>query len=262
MLLYLAFTKRIHEWIAVFKKRLFHLFVVGVFFYAGSYILQYWGIEHTTATNQAMLSNTQTFWLILFNFIILKKKPSKKFIPGAILAFTGVLLIILNDEFRFSPETIKGDIISIVTFIFWGLYSFFVKPLSEAEKPVYITTSIIISGIIVLVPLSIASGAVNEIIQLSGFQWFLMIYLGIFAVGFTFILWATALSNKNLPSENVVLITMLNPVVGVITSILWLDETLTINKVFGIFIVLSAVFIVNYNRNHHKKAEISNAPTK
>lgn len=227
-----------------------------MFFYAGSYILQYWGIEYTTATNQAMLSNTQTFWLIFFNFIILKKKPSKKFIPGAILAFIGVLLIILNDEFRFSSETIKGDIISLVTFVFWGLYSFFVKPLSEAEKPVYITTSIIISGIIILLPVSIVSGAINEMIQLSEFQWFLMIYLGIFAVGFTFILWATALSNKNLPSENVVLITMLNPVVGVITSILWLDETLTINRVIGIFIVLFAVFIVNYNRKSQKKKEI------
>jgi drug/metabolite transporter (DMT)-like permease len=234
LLLFLIVTHQVHQWIVVFKKRFFNLLWVGIIFYAGSYLLQYWGIMYTTATNQAMLSNTQTFWLVFFNFIILKKKPSKRFILGAILAFIGVLFIILNEEFQISPETIKGDLISIVTFIFWGLYSFCVKPLSEQEKPLFVTTSIIMSGLILLVPLSLGLGAINEI-------------------GLTFICWATALSNKEIPSENIVLITMLNPVIGVITSVLWLDELLTPSKVLGIFIVLLAVVVVNYSRTKKNK---------
>jgi len=253
---YLIISRQLRKWLIIFKKKIKLITLTGILFLGGSYILQYLGITYTTAINQSIISNTQTFWLIFFSFLIFKRKPDKKFIPGAVFAFFGVMLIILNNEFKISSETILGDIISIFAFISWGLYSLLAKELNadeSKETSIYITSSLLLLATISIFPVSIYFGLIDHITKLPLNLWPLMIYLGVIAIGLTFLLWNLALSNKNINPENIVIITMLNPVIGIITSIILLGEQFTLKVFFGSILVLSSVFFVNYDFRKSKK---------
>jgi drug/metabolite transporter (DMT)-like permease len=246
LLLFLALSKQIQAFKIVFVKHFWSFLMIGAIFYTGAYVVQYWGISYTTATHQAIISETQTFWVVLINFVYFKQKPRKIFLLGALLAFIGVVLVATNDDFSLSPDTITGDIISIFAFILWGAYTAFCKPLTNEERPIFVTIATIFWGTVVIVPIAFLFGGISESAQLSGIEWVIMVYLGIVCIGLTFVLWNFALSNKNVPSENISLFTMLTPIIGITTSYFWLGEEITPRIIIGCAIILLALFLAEY----------------
>lgn len=219
---------------------------LGAGLYSLAYVFQYWGLMYTSSINQSILSNTQTFWVVVFNLFIFKHRPNKIFLVGAIISFTGVFFIIFQDGISASSATFLGDVISLVAFLFWGSYTAMSKPISMKENPLHVTTAIICFASAFLIPISLIFGSGKEMLQLTGSQWGLMFYLGIGCVAITFLCWSVALSNKEIPSENIAIISMLNPVVGIITSIWLLGEILTVSTVIGCIIVFCGLIIANY----------------
>ena len=245
---YLIISKQLKPWIQVIKTHFWTLLCLGVISYAVSYLLQYLGLSFTTATRQAIMSNTQTFWVVMINLIIFKRKPKPLFILGAVLAFFGVFLVVYDNSSAGSNGYLIGDIISLISFISWGAYTAFSKHISTQEPPLFVTTSIILFATIFLTPLSFGLGAYQELIQLTGIQWLIMIYMGCICVGITFLLWANALADKEIPSENIAIITMLNPIVGIMFAAIILGELISLQEFIGLCIVLFSVIIAEQSK--------------
>ena len=242
----LIFTNKVKEWFQVFKRHIKSFILIGTLFFAVAYLLQYWALSMTTASNQSIISNTQAFWVVIFNIIIFRQKPSKQFVMGLMLATGGIFLIIFNPNISISGGTLIGDLLSILSFIFWGGYTAFIKPIATKEKPIYITTSIILIGALVIIPASLFTGAPAELTQLNLSQWLIVIFLGVFCVGITYLLWNIALANKEIKSENIAILTALNPVIGIITSVLWLGESFSVRMFIGFVLVMIALFVSEY----------------
>jgi drug/metabolite transporter (DMT)-like permease len=245
---YLILSKQVHSWIEIQKKHFVTLICLGIFSYAISYLLQYAGLALTTATSQAIMSNTQTFWVVIINFVIFKRKPKPIFLFGALLAFLGVFLVVYQDDITISTTTLIGNIISLVSFLSWGAYTAFSKKISTEESPLLVTTSIIFWAAVFLTPLSFAFNAYEQLAQLSSIQWIIILYLGCICVGVTFLCWAFALSDKEIPSENIAIITMLNPIVGIIFAAIILGEQISLQEFIGLCIVLVSVFIAENSK--------------
>lgn len=266
LILFILIRHEFHFFMEVFHRRFFILLAIGMILYSGAYVVQYWGLSYTYAIHQTIMANTQTFWVVVFNFLIFKRKSSRSFLLGAIISFIGVLFVIINENIEFSSATLRGDLISLVAFILWGGYTAFSKPISTQENPLYVTTGFILCAAILLVPLSFLLNGPAEMILLSYSQWGIMVYLGVFCVAITFILWNYALSNKNLDSENIAIINMAQPIVGIITSIIILGEILTVQAMIGFIIVLSGMIVANYHtirpksevRTQEKNIEVIN----
>ncbi|UYP45702.1 hypothetical protein NEF87_001987 [Candidatus Lokiarchaeum ossiferum] len=244
---FLILAKQVGEWFRVFKRHIKSFLLIGTLFFAVAYLLQFWALSMTTASNQSIISNTQAFWVVIFNILFFKQKPSKRFIMGLMLAMSGVLLIIMNTDINISGNTIIGDLLSLLSFIFWGGYTAFIKPITTEEKPIYVTTSIIFVGALIIIPASLFYGAPAEMAQLSLSQWGIVSFLGIFCVGVTYLLWNYALSNKEIRSENIAILTALNPVIGIITSVLWLGEVFSLRMFIGFVLIVIALFVSEYN---------------
>src|SRR6056297_664738 len=73
ILLYIIFTGQSKKFLKVLKKYIKRFLFTGMILYSFAYIIQYYGITKTTATNQAIIGQTQTFWVVILNFIFLKK---------------------------------------------------------------------------------------------------------------------------------------------------------------------------------------------
>jgi drug/metabolite transporter (DMT)-like permease len=238
------------------KRHITTFLGLGAGLYSLAYVFQYWGLMYTSSINQSILSNTQTFWVVVVNLLIFKHRPKMLFLIGALISFVGVFYIIFQDGLSTMSATLLGDIISLIAFLFWGSYTAMTKPISMKENPLHVTTAIICFATIFLIPISLIFGGWGELIQISLSQWGIMFYLGVGCVGISFLSWTFALSNKNVQSENIAIISMLNPVVGIITSILLLGEILTSSTAFGCIIVFCGLFIANYWSARVEKASI------
>ncbi|QEE15760.2 DMT family transporter [Promethearchaeum syntrophicum] len=242
---YILFTKQARKWFLMFKRNFWHLLIIGIMLYASSYIIQYFGVSYTTAINQTIISNTTTFFVVVLNFVLYRHKPTKIFVFSMIIGFLGVLLIMLNDNLQISSETIVGDLLTLLAFFFWSLYIVFNRKISIKESPQFVTLSVFIWVCFLLVPLSFGFGMVEEIKLLNFLDWSVIAYLGLICSGAATLFYTIALSNEDIPSENLALIGFLIPVVGIFTSILLLEgENLNWRIVVGCILVLISVFII------------------
>ena len=254
LFLILVIKKEMKAWWGVFTKNLKQFMIIGGIYYTFAYLIQYWAIIHTTAINQAIISNTQTFFAILLNFLLYKKRTTRRFISGAFIGFIGISLVILSDgnSLSLTGSNLKGNILSLLAFFFWGGYSIVSKDISGREKPIYVITSMLFVSSIILVPVGLISGMTIQLNQLDSTQWIILLYFTIFTTIITFLLWAVALSNKKLRGENIVIITILNPIVGTITSYFLFGITPNPFQYIGMAIVIFAMIFANYDKSQSK----------
>ncbi len=244
ILTYIVLTHQLKEWFKVFKRNFSSFILIGVLFYVIPFLLQFWSLGLTTPINQSILSNTQIFWVVIFNLIFFKQKPKFRFLIGLFLTIIGVLILLVDGNLGFSSSTLIGDLFSLISFILWGGYTAFIKPVTMKEKPIHITFSIILIGALIFIPLSFFTNVSQEIIQLNWGQWLNLFYLGFICIGITYLLWNSALANKEIRSENIVLLTLLSPVVAIISSIILVNGVLTTKILIG-FMIIAAGFIIS-----------------
>lgn len=236
---------QIPDWVRSFRKNFWKYLILGMGLYAFAFILEYWSLSRTESSNQAVLSNTMVFWVVIINTLVYKQRPTKNFLIGLVLAMIGVLLILLSDDFQFTNDTLFGDIGTIFAYILWGAYSAFTAKINETTNPLFTTLSIFLTSLISLTPMAIFEGGISKISTLSVINWISLLYLGIVCGGVAFWTYNLALSNKNLSSEYIVVFSLLNPIIGTIAGILLLKEILYIREVIGILFILSAIIIAN-----------------
>jgi drug/metabolite transporter (DMT)-like permease len=250
---YLLIRKEIRPWFQVFKKNLGIFSLLGIVCYSGAYLVQYWGLGLTSAINSSIISNTQTFWVVFLNFLVFKHRPPRIFLVGCVLAFFGIFFVVYTPgvEISLGSQTFKGDIISLFAFILWGAYTSFSQPVSTREKPLYVISSIFVWASVLLIPFLFIPTGIVQIQQLSIIQWGLMFYMGICCASLTLLLWVIALSNPAIPSEYISLISMLAPVIGIVTSVVFLKEELTWYAVVGCLIIAVGVMLGNWEEFHN-----------
>jgi drug/metabolite transporter (DMT)-like permease len=200
--------------------------------------------------------NFQTFAVILFNAAIYRERARPRVVFGAALAFVGIYLVMAGDDFGVSRATLLGDLLSLTSATVWGVYTAVSKKVLVAEDPLYVTTSVIFVSALVVTPIGLATGAAGQLAQLGGLQWIILLYLGIFCIGTTYILWNLALKDPAVRSEDAAMYTYLLPVVGVVTSILWLGEIFTLRALLGCAIIIAALYLAQHGTFTSKKKVI------
>ncbi|MCF2141864.1 MAG: DMT family transporter [Candidatus Lokiarchaeota archaeon] len=243
----LAIKGQLTDWFYSFRKFFWQILAIGVLLYAMAFFMEYWSLSRTESSNQAVLSNTMIFWVVIINTIFYKQKPTKNFLVGLILAISGVMLILISDEFNFSNVTLPGDLGTLVAYFIWGAYSAFTAKINEQMNPLFTTLSVFLSSLILLLPIAIINGGLEAICGLSSINWIALLYLGIFCGGIAFYTYNLALSNKRISSEYIVIFSLINPIIGTIAGVFLLHETLFLREVIGICLILVAITVANKN---------------
>ncbi len=245
LFLLIIFTKSIKEWAKVFRENFWKYLIVGIFFYAFAFIMEYWSLGRTESSNQAVLSNTMTIWVVVMNFIFFKHKTSKIFLLGLALAIFGTLCILISDDLDFSSQNLVGDIGSLVAYLLWGINVAIMAKINANNDPLYSTFSFFICGSFLLIPLSLTQGAFSEILLLSEIQWGVVVFLGVLSGGIAFFLYNLALSNPNISSEYIAIFSFINPIIGIIMGMIIHNEMIQFREIIGIMLILGSIIIAN-----------------
>ncbi len=247
LFLIILISKQLQSWFLIFKTLFWKYVLVGMGLYVFSFILDYWSLERTQSINVAVLSTTMIFWVVGFNLIVFKHRPTIVYIFGLILAMFGVLLILVSEELNFTTATIVGDIATLGTYALWGFYSAIVAKINENVNPLYSTLSTFILASVLLVPLSLILGASSQIVHLSLSQWLSLLYLGVLCGGVAFWMYNKALSSDNISSEYIAIFSLLNPIIGMFSGVMFLNESFTTRQIIGVVLILSSLLLANWN---------------
>ena len=215
---------------------LFAGLVLGIGFF--SYVF---AMYNTTVANANFIIQTQTLFLAIFGYFILKEKVSKLTICSILLAIFGVIIMVGSS---LSPGQLSGNLMAFLMPI-----SFAVLIITVRKYPnVDMVPLQLIAGIIAMCIGYVVAGKIN----ISTHDIFIGFLAGFFQLGFGFIL--ITIGAKSTPSAVVGIIMLTEAILGPIWAWIFINEIPSLIVLIGGSIVLFAVLIQFLNSIKNKNA--------
>lgn len=224
--------------------------LLGVF---GYHIPLYYGMQDggplpgpgAGAGLAAVLVATTPLWTLFFSVISGKEIFDKQRAAGSVVAFVGVLIVILFGKGTADLDLAAKAAVVLVAPILWSLYSILGKPLVDAHGGLFFAGLSMCMGIIFMIPYGFWVGF-SPLAAFDTGMWLWMIYVSLAATVAGYAVWNHALQHRR-PSEVTSWIYFI-PVIATFASWAILGETPTLWFIAGSGLVLFGVWRINKAR--------------
>ena len=214
------------------------IFLVSGIFFALDLICWHWSIKLTTVSKATFLSNLAPIVVIIFSLIFLKERFSKFFYLAALLSMVGMLML-LGESFKFNKSQFIGDLLGVLTAVWYGSY---IVTISQLRKKYNSTSIMFLSGIVTAIILLIVSILFEQsFIPQSLFTIIIIFLLGFICqfMGQSFITYSLAYISASLSS----LCLLIQPIAATVLAYFFFQEKLTTIQFFGSALILIGIYI-------------------
>lgn len=214
------------------------IFLVSGIFFALDLICWHWSIKLTTVSKATFLSNLAPIVVIIFSLIFLKERFSKFFYLAALLSMVGMLML-LGESFKFNKSQFIGDLLGVLTAVWYGSY---IVTISQLRKKYNSTSIMFLSGIVTAIILLIVSILFEQsLIPQSLFTIMIIFLLGFICqfMGQSFITYSLAYLSASLSS----LCLLIQPIAATVLAYFFFQEKLTTIQFFGSALILIGIYI-------------------
>ena len=214
------------------------LFAAG-FFFAGDLAVWHWSIVLTSVANAVLLANVAPIFVTLAAWLLWRKKPTMMFLAGLAAALSGVVLMVGGDFSDTSGRALLGDMLGVVTAMFYAAYQLTVTKLRGSVSTARIMA---VSGVVTaafLLPIASLSGEVFFPVTAMGWTKVFALALISQVAGQSLIAYAMA----HLPSTLSSVGLLLQPVMASLIAWILLGETLGAVAIAGAALVLIGIRI-------------------
>ena len=214
------------------------IFLVSGIFFALDLICWHWSIKLTTVSKATFLSNLAPIVVIIFSLIFLKERFSKFFYLAALLSMVGMLML-LGESFKFNKSQFIGDLLGVLTAVWYGSY---IVTISQLRKKHNSTSIMFLSGIVTAIILFIVSILFEQsLIPQSLFTITIIFLLGFICqfMGQSFITYSLAYLSASLSS----LCLLIQPIAATVLAYFFFQEKLTTIQFFGSALILIGIYI-------------------
>ena len=214
------------------------IFLVSGIFFALDLICWHWSIKLTTVSKATFLSNLAPIVVIIFSLIFLKERFSKFFYLAALLSIVGMLML-LGESFKFNKSQFIGDLLGVLTAVWYGSY---IVTISQLRKKYNSTSIMFLSGIVTAIILLIVSILFEQsLIPQSLFTITIIFLLGFICqfMGQSFITYSLAYLSASLSS----LCLLIQPIAATVLAYFFFQEKLTTIQFFGSALILIGIYI-------------------
>lgn len=213
------------------------LLLPGLFF-AGDLAVWHWSIRYTSVANATLLANFAPIFVTVGAWLIFKQRITTTFLLGLVMAIVGIC-ILMGTSFRIDSLHVYGDILGIITAVFYGSYILSIKRLREK----YSTLTIMAWGgtacCVLLFIFAVVSGDRLIAATLSG--WIILLALALVSQVTGQGLIAFALARLPAPFSSVTL--LLQPVIAGILAWILLHEGIIPLQGIGALVVLFGIVV-------------------
>lgn len=160
--------------------------IIGNTFYQIFFVL---GLRITSAANAALIIATVPTMVALTSALLGIERLTRNISLGVLLAFAGVVLVVLARGLELSTETIIGDVLLLGCAVAWTIYTLGVRTLAGGLSPLRITTWTMITGVPGLVLASIPDLLRTDWARVSLGSWVGLSYSSLFSLVVAYVLW-------------------------------------------------------------------------
>lgn len=231
LLLSIVFHKRLK---ALNKDYFIKGGIIGVCLFAG-YSLQTIGILDTTPGKNAFLTAIYCVLVPFFYWIVDRKRPDRYNILAAGITLLGIGLVSMNGDFSIGI----GDTLTLISGVVFAVHLVAVAKISKTKDPILLT-------ILQFGYAAVFSWIVGLLFEEFPVSWNMqmlggLLYLSVFATAVALLLQNVGQKYTN-PAPAAIILS-LESVFGVMFSILFYGEELTLRLFFGFFLIFIAVII-------------------
>jgi drug/metabolite transporter (DMT)-like permease len=212
--------------------------VAAGLFYAGDLAVWHWSLQFTSVANATLLTNFAPIFVTLGTWLLWGQRFNRTFLLGLGLALAGATMLI-GASFSLSTQHLLGDLLGLVTAMFYGSYILTVKQLRNRFSAAIIMTWGGLVASVALLLITLLSGEHLLALTLQG--WTVLIGLALVSqVGGQGLI-AYALAHLPAPFSSVTL--LLQPVIAAFLAWLILNEVLGGWQALGGIIVLAGIWL-------------------
>ena len=162
-------------------------------------------------------------------------------IYGSLIALIGVGMVVLNGSLVLKINPL-GDFLTLIAAIFWALYCLILKQLGGKYSTLFVTRKVFFYGLVSLLaylcffPTDFALPLLHKpVVYLN------LLFLGIVASMLCYMVWNAAV--QVLGASRTANYIYINPLVTLLTSALFLSETLTPVSLLGTACIIGGVYM-------------------
>ena len=207
--------------------------------FAGDLGFWHTSIKLTSVANSTLLANLASIFVTLAAWLFLRQRPSGKFLAGLAAALGGVALLV-QSSLAFSSTGLAGDLLGVLTAMFYAGYIFAVKGLRDrGETTLHVMAATSTITAVFLLPVALASREV--LLPATTHGWAILFGLALVshALGQGLIAYALA----HLPATFSSVSLLFQPVMAAAFAWLLLAEPLAPIQVAGGLLVLAGIYL-------------------
>ena len=223
------------------KDAVLHGIICGVLLFT-AYAFQTFGLRETTPGKNAFLTTVYCVLVPFIGWLIFRTKPTRWNWLAAVMCLTGIGLVSLNESLTMN----RGDALTLVCGVFYALHVLAVGRYTRAEDAVALTTvqfgaaaacNWALSLLTERMPSAVPSGALLE-----------LAYLAVFPTTVAMLLQSVGQSVT--PAAPAAILLSLESVFGVLFSVLFAGEQVTLRLLCGFTLIFVAVIASETRFDH------------
>ncbi|WP_052455682.1 EamA family transporter [Bhargavaea cecembensis] len=185
----------------------------------------------------------------LLDWVLLKRRPSKKWMAATALAIAGcALLLLTGDEVSVNPSGVGLALGAGLTF---AIYSMTSKTVLESAEPsaavgvVFTLSALLLSPVLFIYPL-------DGVMSTEGVS--VVLYIAVAATAVAYFLYSSGL--KSLPASTAVTLALAEPLTAAVLGVLIVGERLGFFAWTGVGLILAGLVVLAFGNRSKSKEEL------
>jgi len=233
------------------RKDCFFIFLqalCGVFLFN---IFLLYGLTFTSALEAGIITSTLPAIMVCLSFLFFKEKITKRTGLALLFVIVGTLAINLpttNPSFTQNSARWLGNLLILLAVIGEALFLILGKVVEKRVSPLTVSTLVSLFGAVLFFPFAIFQAKDFSFQSVNMTDWLLICYLSIVVTILGFIFMYAGL--KKVSTNNASVLTGILPISSSILSSIILAEHITFIHVFGISLILLAIYFISIKNKH------------
>lgn len=197
--------------------------------------------ETSSATSMALIAVSASLFIIFLSWAISGERPTVRKLSGAALGSCGVVLLLTHGqparlrELQFAP----GDLWMLAAAVLWSLYTILVRHKPTGIQPLAMLSANIWLGVTLLLPSALWAGTHGALPDLTPTVVGAVLYVGIAASVFAYLLWHKAIHVIGPNNAGVVYYTI--PLFSAAEAFVFLGDPLTLDQILSGGLIIGGV---------------------
>jgi drug/metabolite transporter (DMT)-like permease len=206
------------------------------------YILFNLGLVYTTASLGALMQSGIPAVIAIMALMWLHERTSKRRLFGIALTIVGVVIVLVGQPAgsETASNPLLGGALMFASMVAWAAYTIFAKRVAAIDSTV-VTTCVTMLGTLMLVPAAIVEATYRPFELPPARAWISIVYLGAFPSATAYLLFNRSL--RDLDARQVGAYINLVPIIGAVSGVVFLRESLSLWAIAGGILVLAGVWI-------------------